>query len=571
MTLLLAEPNVSPLGNQLVGDQSPRIYSVPQYVSSSGAEAVELCEMAGLFLDPWQQLSLTDMLGEAATWRCPRCPFLAAPGPRPQCPAHPRAQLFHPWACFEFAEVVNRQNGKGAILLGRELTGLFLFEERLIIHSAHRYDTSMEAFGILLERIEDTPDFDARVQRVNRSHGEEGIELVKPRRRIRFRTRAKGGGKGFTADCVILDEAQFLSEGLVGALMPTLTTRPNPQIIYTANAVDKEDNPNGVALARVRERGIAGGDPALGYLEWSTAVPLTKLLKGTPAERALRADPREWAKANPATGFRIGFDYLAKEYRGMPPRQFCIERLGAGDWPATDEDAAKAIPPALWAEARRPGAPEATGAVCLAFDVTPDQSMASIGAATETPAGPLVEVTGDGDLEDHRAGTAWLPPRLVQLRDRVRPCAIVCDPASQAFALLPELAKLGVHLRNDEHPNGDIVLVTARQHAQGAGMFLDDVTERRLLHLGQVDLDAAVDAAVKRELGDAFLWNRKGGADISPLVACTLARWGLAALRTTGTPEVWDLNEIVARMRAEQEAAEESERPPVSGARFIPL
>ncbi len=245
-----------------IGVQTPRIYCVPERISSSGAEAVELCELAGLNLDPWQQLALTDMLGEAPTWKCPKCPYLAPPNAeRPHCPVHSRSPLFHPWAAFETGIVVNRQNGKGSILEGRELTGLFLLEERLIIHSAHQYDTSMEAFGRLLSLIEETPEFDARVQRVVRSHGEEGIELNKPRRRIRFRTRTSGGGKGFTADCVIFDEAQIITATMLGAVLPTLSTRPNPQVIYTANSVDQQTNDKGLVLAGIRQRGIAGTDP----------------------------------------------------------------------------------------------------------------------------------------------------------------------------------------------------------------------------------------------------------------------------------------------------------------------
>ena len=57
--------------------------------------------------------------------------------------------------------------------------------------------------------MEDNPDFSRRVKRVSRSHGEEGIELTTGQR-IRFRTRTKGGGRGFSGDCLILDEAMVL-------------------------------------------------------------------------------------------------------------------------------------------------------------------------------------------------------------------------------------------------------------------------------------------------------------------------------------------------------------------------
>ena len=46
------------------GVQEPRLRHVPEYVASAGLEAVELCRMAGLALDPWEELVLVDALGE---------------------------------------------------------------------------------------------------------------------------------------------------------------------------------------------------------------------------------------------------------------------------------------------------------------------------------------------------------------------------------------------------------------------------------------------------------------------------------------------------------------------------
>jgi phage terminase large subunit-like protein len=194
---------------------------------------------------------------------------------------------------------VPRQNGKGAILEARELAGLFLLGERLIIHSAHQFDTSLEAFRRLLALIEDTPDFDRRVQRVSRSHGEEGIEL-KNRQRIRFRTRTKGGGRGFTGDCLILDEAMILPESAHGALLPTLSARPNPQVWYTGSAVDQNIHEEGIVWSRIRERGIRGGDPALMYVEWSVNAS-----SPDEVDQKIASDPEAWAQANPGLGIRI--------------------------------------------------------------------------------------------------------------------------------------------------------------------------------------------------------------------------------------------------------------------------
>jgi hypothetical protein len=142
--------------------------------------------------------------------------------------------------------------------------------------------------------IEDTPELDQQVKRVSRSHGEEGIELMNGSR-LRFRTRTKGGGRGFTGDWLGLDEAMILPEMAIGALLPTLSARPDPQVWYMASAVDQDIHEHGVVLARLRERGLAGEDPSLAYFEWSPDVELALV-------EDVAGDEQTWAEANPGAG-----------------------------------------------------------------------------------------------------------------------------------------------------------------------------------------------------------------------------------------------------------------------------
>jgi hypothetical protein len=44
-------------------------------------------------------------------------------------------------------------------------------------------------------------------------------------------------------------------------------------------------------------------------------------------------------------------------------------------------------------------------------------------------------------------------------------------------------------------------------------------------HRGDYRLTDAVLGARRRSVGDAWVWDRRGNADITPLVAATLARW----------------------------------------------
>ncbi len=460
----------------LTGAQQPRIASWPEYASSSGVEAVELARMAGLVLDPWQELVLKHSLGEKSDGT---------------------------WASFEVGIVVARQNGKDAILEARELAGLFLLGERLLIHSAHQFDTSLEHFRRLLYLVESTPDFDRRVRRVSRSHGEEGIEL-KGGQRIRFRTRTKGGGRGFSGDFLALNEAMALPESAIGALLPTLSARPNPQVWYTASAVDQLVHEDGLVLSRVRDRGVKGGS-ALSYFEWSVPGDNPDDVDPDTAR-----DPEMWAHANPGLGIRIALEHVENERQSMDKRTFAVERLGVGDWPDPDGTGAQVIDPEKWAAAADPGS-QALDPVWFSFDVMPDRSSASIGVA-----GARDDGTRHIEVVDRKRGTGWVVDRVCQLLKTHTSAGVVCDGRGPGGSLVAELEERGIV----------VLTVTATEHAQGCGMLVDGVYQGTVRHLGASELTSAVRGATKRPLGDSWAWSRKSSTvDISPLVAVTLALW----------------------------------------------
>lgn len=466
-----------------LGAQRPRVSTFPESVSSTGVEAIELCRMAGLNLDPWQEFVLSNSLGERADGR---------------------------WSAFEVGLVVSRQNGKGSLLEARELTGLFLLpEERLLIHSAHQFDTSIEAFRRLLSLIEGCPDLERRVKRVSRSHGEEGIEL-KDGSRVRFRTRTKGGGRGFTGDWLGLDEAMILPQSMHGALLPTLSARPNPQVWYCGSAVDKDIHEHGLVFSRIRERGLRGDDPSLAYFEWSVDADSPDAVTDELAE-----DPESWAAANPGLGIRISAEHVSFERRSLDPRTFAVERLGVGDWPAGD-GSDTVISMEDWLGLVDPDPPliEALLPVCIAFDVTPDRSRTAIAVAGRRPDG-----AAHVEIADHKRGTGWVLDRLSEMLARYPSLALLCDASGPAGSLIAALEDRG-HI---------VTTVNAREHAQACGRFFDAVEQKTLRHCGEPELNAAVKGAARRTLGDAWAWSRKSsGVDISPLVACTLAHWGMA-------------------------------------------
>lgn len=452
----------------------PRISCVPTTAVGLGDEAIEVATKAGLHLDDWQQHVLHSALrasDEDGTW-----------------------------AALEVGVEVSRQNGKGGILEARELAGIYAFGERFIVHSAHLVDTSLEAMLRLLDLIEDTPDFNHTIKRVVRTNGREAIEFMSGQR-IRFRTRTKGGGRGFTGDCLLLDEAMFLPEMTVAALFPSLSARPNPQVWYTGSAVDQMVHDHGSVFARIRRRGIAQ-EAGVCYLEWSAPYEIDTV--------GDYLDDREgWRAANPAMGIRINERFVETERRAMDARSFAVERLGVGDWPE-EHDANEVIDWEEWtglADNRS----VMLDPICLAFDVTPSRDRCSIAAAGLRPDGLL-----HAEVVDYRRNTGWVAKRLAELVAKQHVHSVVYDAKSPAAALRKQLE--GEFVDADQ--------IDARGYADACGAFQDLIADKRLRHLAQDELNSAVKNAATRPLGDAWAWSRKiSAADISPLVAVTLALW----------------------------------------------
>jgi hypothetical protein len=487
MTSLLSARSESP---SVLGAQQPRVLLIPEFDSTSGHEAVALARSAGLEPDPWQEFVTVNALGERDDGQ---------------------------WAAGEVGVEVPRQNGKGGLLEIRELAGLFLFGEMLLIHSAHEFATAEEALERMVGLLEADSELWKRVRTVKRSHGQEGIYL-KSGQRLRYRTRTRGGGRGWSADWVGLDEAMHIPEPMHGALMPTLSAMPNPQLWYTGSAVDQETMENGVVFARVRERALRASDSTLAYFGWSPAIEHPDHVTETQA-----SDPEVWAQGNPGLGIRISAEWIQKEQASMAPRTFAVERLGVGDWPALTVDGA-VISATTWLSLRDP-ASKRDGPVWFAFDVPEDRSGAAICAAGRRTDG-LFHV----EVVEHRPGTDWVVGRLEELERKHQPEAILYDHKAPAASLEKQIENAQVSVKP----------INSSEHAQACGVLFDAVEQRTVRHLGTAETLTAIKGAVKRPLGDAWAWSRKSSTvDISPLVACTIALWGSVEEVSGNAQNVW--------------------------------
>ncbi len=480
----------------------PTHYWVPEYDKTFGDAIAELNEAAGFTPDPEQRLALDAIFAKKYGGRS---------------------------AAFEVGIVCGRQNIKTALEIMAINGWLFYMNERLVVYSAHEFGTAMEVFRLMVDLITNSDLLRQDVKKIVRNHGEEAIEL-KTGARVIFRTRTKGGGRGLSGNKVVLDEGMFLKPAHLGALLPTMSAQPDPQVLYGSSAGMAESE----VLRDLRDRGRAGGEPTAAWLEWCAPDPVMACDAGDRCTHVKTAvgcgcdKPDYWAQANPALGKRrsngtgLSFEYIKAERRALPVSEFCRERMGW--WDLAEEGAAPLSVP-LW---NGLGGSQAGMAriIAVGVDVSPDSAVSAIGIATWRDDGlPHVE------LVEHLPGTGWVLDRILGITERRNPVAVVINPSGPAGAFEQHLRNRDFITLADDKPTPfskhRLVLTTSRAYAQSCGDFANLVTNGGLGHPDQAPLNRAVEGARTRPVAQAWAWLNAPGYDITPLVAVTLALHGL--------------------------------------------
>src|SRR5260370_35889690 len=78
--------------------------------------------------------------------------------------------------------------------------------------------------------------------------------------------RSTTGGRGLVGEWILLVDALELDSDALAALLPMLSTRPNPSLIYMLSL----GNEHSSHLGGLRERALDGG-PGVCWIEWSMA------------------------------------------------------------------------------------------------------------------------------------------------------------------------------------------------------------------------------------------------------------------------------------------------------------
>jgi hypothetical protein len=410
-------------------------------------------------LDPWQEAVLQAAMGERSDGT---------------------------WAAKQVGLSAPRQNGKSQLIVARALAGALLFGEQKIVISAHSQDTARETFAKFLEQIDASPALAERVEKVMNALNREFIKF-RNGAVVQFKARTVSGSRGFSSDCLLLDEAQILGMPAWVSINSTMSARPNPQIWLLGTPPTPEDN--GEVFTSIRDAATAGRSKTLAWLEWA-ADPADD-----PALDATRA------KANPAWDTRINHEVVQGEFETYPPERFALDRLGI--W--ASELRASVMPAwSLCSTHRESPAPAALG---LAMDL--DRVWLSLAAASvgEVPhLGSVLRVRVD-------SGRAHMLAEVKRISTERR-VGVVVDAKGPAAVLLDDLADLGV----------DVVRASFDDYVTACADLYDAVEAKEVEHGDYDDLNEAVAAAGWRGT-ERRVWSRRRG-DVSMLEAATLAYWG---------------------------------------------
>lgn len=483
---------------ELIGNQFPRLSSVPEGDAARGDEAVAFARFAGLTLYPWQEDLLRDMC---------------------------RTRDDGLWAAPEVVVPLARQNGKGEVLVARELCGVYLFGEKNIFHSAHFMDTAIDAQSRLWEVIEGNDDLmhwwsdeTDELPMLVKTNGKEAITFpyhvdangrrVKPR--VYFRTRTKKTARGLSIDLLIFDECFDLPLEVFAAMNSVTAARENAQKVFISSPVNRFEHMHGAIFSAKRWAGIDGAEGVL-FKEWS-------IEDGDDPH-----DFESWKKANPSlvdSGPGVQLDQVRAGSDSAKNSQdlldiFKVETLGAGNWYPRDNDELDFEPIveiSLW-DSWADYAPEVTGEMAMAVDLSPDGSRAGLVAAVRRTDGgiylsrsPLDEVEADA-----------IAMKVKRAVDKNDPLSVALDPKGPASTLIKPLERLKI----------EADLMGARKVVAAYEKFLALLTAGKISHDGNPLWVEELNVAEERTIGEIGRALTRRAGSVVGLVAATFAVWAL--------------------------------------------
>jgi phage terminase large subunit-like protein len=472
----IAVPEAARLTGGLRGAQTPSNHIVPMYVSTMGDDAVQFLKLCGIHLDEWQELVLRESLNIDHRGK---------------------------WAATEGCLLVSRQQGKTVVAEARELVGLFMLGEKLIIHQAQMFATAKESFLRQCARVKSCPDLAAMVSKFRSGNDNVGIELTSGGRLL-YQARGPDSLRGFSIDVLVLDEAYALTPEVMAAALHATSAMVNPFILY-CSSTGREDSQ---VLLDLRDRALRR-DPRVALWEW-------KADDGCDPK-----DPAQWALANPALGIRLSQDFIETEgNQGQWGKEFKRERLGL--W--ADPSVADVIPLDAWKDCKDEDSLVTGDDLIAAVDVAPYRDSATVA---------MCGIASDGRRQVEAVhtghGTDWVVDFVKKLlMSSQPPVKVAIQGGGAPGALIAPLLQAGA----------DLIVLGSADIGRATGEFSEAVTHKTLVHLNDPLLEKALGNATRYNIGSkegasespAWGFARKdmSGADITPIVACCYAYYGMS-------------------------------------------
>jgi hypothetical protein len=401
----------------------------------------------------------------------------------------------HP-AYREICLTIPRQSGKTTLILAMVLHRALRWggPQRIAYTAQTGHDARQKLLDDWVPLIERSP-FAPLVERVYRANGDEAI-IFRNGSRVEVLRNSISAGHGRTLDLAIIDEA-FSDEDDVReqGLLPTMATKRDAQLLVVSTA----GTDRSIYLKRKVDQGRAATDAGLdhgtAYFEWS-ADP-----EDDPFDREM------WPRVMPALGLTISAKAVEHALASMTINEFRRSYLNV--WSTVSE---QMIPAKVWNACTNPKTAPA-GALSFAVDVALDRSSASIAVADKD---------GNVELIENRDGVSWVQQRALELFRRWKG-SIVVDGYGPSGSLVEPLRQVQV----------PVVTYKTADVTAACALFYDAVLDRRVRAKSDDRLDKAVAAAMRRAVGQMWLFQRNtADADITPLYASLLA-WHHATHRTT--------------------------------------
>jgi phage terminase large subunit-like protein len=455
----------------LRGATKPRIQSIPLKGKSKVDDVIELANIIGMPLLPWQEYVLKDMLTVDSKGMFIR-----------------KTNLL----------LIARQNGKTHLARMLILAHLLKWDSKNILIMSSNRSMALDTFRQVAQVLETNETLKPFVKQIRYANGTESIEVLGKMdgrvvtARLDVVAATRDGSRGRTADFLFIDELREINEEGFRAAIPTTRARPAATTLLTSNAGDAFS----VVLNGMRERALENPPKTFGFYEYS-APQYCKI-----------TDRAGWAQANPALGYTISEEALEEAVATSPIENTRTELLCqwidslASPWPhgvlEETSDSTLTIP--------------VGGYTVFAFDVSPSRRNASLVAGQILPDGRI----GVGILQTWESQVSVDDLKIaVDIKahaDLYRPRQICYDKYT-AQSIADKLSNAG-QITQD---------VSGASFYQSCGDLLDALVNKRLVHAGQTNWIQQMNNCAAKTNDSAWrIVKRKSAGDVSGAIATAM-------------------------------------------------